>query len=119
MMAFSVVPILMSAPAAMYSQLSLTQLVAAVHSVAGGHNLIDSSRAKRLAASRAPQPPSLHADDPLAVSHDQCLTGARELAAFCRRLPVPYGFNVESVSIRRTEIEAAVDLAGRLRPLLS
>ena len=47
--------------------IAVTQLVAAVHSVAGGHNLIDSSRAKRLAASRAPQPPSLHADDPLAV----------------------------------------------------
>jgi hypothetical protein len=60
----------------------------------------------------------VHADDPLAVSHEQCLAGARDLAAFCRRLGVPYGFNVESVSIRRAEIEAAVDLAGRLRPLL-
>ena len=45
----------------------MTQLVAAVHSVAGGHNLIDSGRAKRLAANRAPQPPTTHADDPLAV----------------------------------------------------
>lgn len=61
----------------------------------------------------------VHATDPLAVSHEQCLAGAQELAAFCRRLGVPYGFNVESVSIRRTEIEAAVDLAGRLRPLLA
>ena len=47
--------------------IAVTQLVAAVHSVAGGHNLIDSGRAKRLAASRAPQPPSPHADDPLAI----------------------------------------------------
>ena len=61
----------------------------------------------------------VHSDDPLAVSHAQCLAAAGELAAFCRRLDVPYGFNVESVSIRRTEIEAAVDLAGRLRPLLT
>jgi hypothetical protein len=28
---------------------------------------------------------------------------------------VPFGLNVESVSIRRQEIEAAVDLATRLR----
>ncbi len=60
-----------------------------------------------------------YADDPLPVSYEQCLVGAETLAAFCRRLGLPYGFNVESVSIRRTEIEAAVDLAGRLRPLLS
>ena len=60
-----------------------------------------------------------HCDDPLRVSYEQCLTGAESLAAFCRHLGLPYGFNVESVSIRRAEIEAAVDLAGRLRPLLA
>jgi hypothetical protein len=59
-----------------------------------------------------------YADDPLPVSHEQCLVAAQILATFCRRLGLPYGFNVESVSIRRAEIEAAVDLAGRLRPLL-
>ncbi|WGL51476.1 5,10-methylenetetrahydrofolate reductase [Nocardioides sp. BP30] len=56
-----------------------------------------------------------HAPDPLAVSFDQCLATARELAAFCERLGAPYGFNVESVSIRRTEIEASVRLAKALR----
>ena len=60
-----------------------------------------------------------YADDPLPVSYEQCLAGAEVLAAFCRRLGLPYGFNVESVSIRRAEIEAAVNLAGELRPLLS
>jgi hypothetical protein len=60
-----------------------------------------------------------YADDPLAVSFEQCLTGAETLAGFCQRLGIPYGFNVESVSIRRAEIESAVELAGRLRPLLS
>ena len=60
-----------------------------------------------------------YADDPLPVSFEQCLAGAETLAGFCRRLGLPYGFNVESVSIRRVEIEAAVDLAGRLRPLLT
>lgn len=31
--------------------------------------------------------------------------------SFCRRLGVPFGINVESVSIRRVEIEAGVGLA--------
>jgi hypothetical protein len=35
--------------------------------------------------------------------------------AFCRRLGVPFGLNVESVSIRRAEIESSVRLAARLR----
>jgi len=34
--------------------------------------------------------------------------------SFCRRLGVPFGLNVDSVSIRRVEIEASVRLAGRL-----
>jgi hypothetical protein len=34
--------------------------------------------------------------------------------SFCRRLGVPFGISVESVSIRRVEIEASVQLAGRL-----
>lgn len=53
--------------------------------------------------------------DPLSVSFDYCLATAHDLAAFCRRLGVPYGFNVESVSIRRAEIDASVRLAERLR----
>jgi hypothetical protein len=54
-------------------------------------------------------------DDPQSASFDHCLATARELATFCRRLGAPYGFNVESVSIRRTEIDASVRLAERLR----
>lgn len=60
-----------------------------------------------------------YADDPLPVSFQHCVHGAEDLAAFCRRLAIPYGFNVESVAIRKAEIEAAVQLAGNLRPLLS
>jgi hypothetical protein len=59
-----------------------------------------------------------HAEDPLAESYRQCLANARELSAFCRRLGLPFGFNVESVSIRKAEIEAAVALAAELGPLL-
>lgn len=59
-----------------------------------------------------------YADDPLPVSSQHCVTAAADLAAFCRHLQIPYGFNVESVAVRRAEIEAAVELAGTLRPLL-
>lgn len=59
-----------------------------------------------------------HAADPLAVSYRRCLAIARELAQFCAELGMPYGFNVESVSNRRAEIEASVALAREVRQLL-
>jgi hypothetical protein len=56
-----------------------------------------------------------HADDTLDASYDQAVATAIELIAFCRRVGVPLGLNVESVSIRRVEIETSVRLAVRLR----
>jgi hypothetical protein len=56
--------------------------------------------------------------DPLTDSYRQCLTNARDLIDFCRNLGVPFGFNVESVSIRRAEIDASVQLAKEIRTLL-
>lgn len=55
-----------------------------------------------------------HAANPLQASLDQAYATALELIAYCRRLGVPFGLNVESVSIRREEIEASVELAARL-----
>ncbi len=55
-----------------------------------------------------------HADDTLDASLEHAEATALELMSFCRRLGVPFGLNVESVSIRRVEIEASVRLAGRL-----
>jgi isopropylmalate/homocitrate/citramalate synthase len=55
-----------------------------------------------------------HADDTLEASHEHSLGSARELIAYCRRMGVPFGVNVESVSNRLTEIEASVDLAQQL-----
>ena len=55
-----------------------------------------------------------HSADTLATSLDQAWSAAVDLVAYCRGLGVPFGINVESVSIRRVEIEAAVDLARRL-----
>jgi hypothetical protein len=59
-----------------------------------------------------------HSPDPLADSYRECLAIARDLHDFCRRLGVPHGFHVESVSIRRAEIEAATQLAAELGSLL-
>jgi 5,10-methylenetetrahydrofolate reductase len=56
-----------------------------------------------------------HADDTLSASYDQAVATAVELATFCRRVGVPFGLNVESVSIRKVEIEASARLAARLR----
>jgi hypothetical protein len=55
-----------------------------------------------------------HATNPLAASLEQAAATAAELIDFCRRLDVPIGINVESVSIRREEIEASVELARQL-----
>ena len=60
-----------------------------------------------------------HADDTLDASLEHAEATALELMAFCRRLGAPFGINVESVSIRRVEIEASVRLAERLRGNLS
>jgi hypothetical protein len=59
-----------------------------------------------------------YAADPLEASFQQALTTATELIAYCRTLGVPFGISVESVSIRRVEIEAAVQLAQELRTQL-
>ena len=59
-----------------------------------------------------------HSTNPLAASLEQAQATAVELIDFCRRLGVPFGLNVESVSIRREEIEASVDLAARLTTYL-
>lgn len=55
-----------------------------------------------------------HADDTLDASCAHAVVTALDLIAFCRRLGVPFGLNVESVSIRKVEIEASVRLAARL-----
>jgi hypothetical protein len=55
-----------------------------------------------------------HAENTLDASYEQAVATAVDLIAFCRRLGVPFGLSVESVSIRKVEIEASVRLATRL-----
>jgi hypothetical protein len=59
-----------------------------------------------------------HSADPLADSYRECLAIARDLHAFCVQEGIPHGFHVESVSIRKAEIEAATRLAADLGALL-
>ncbi len=56
----------------------------------------------------------VHSADPLGMSVVHALETARELRRFCHHLGVPIGFNVESVSTRRAEIDAAVHLARQI-----
>lgn len=55
-----------------------------------------------------------HADDTLQASYEHALGAAHELIGYCRRMGVPFGINVESVSIRLAEIEASVELAQEI-----
>ena len=57
-----------------------------------------------------------HAADPLDASYEQALTDSHRADGLLpRRSAFPFGINVESVSIRRVEIEASVRLAEQLR----
>jgi hypothetical protein len=56
--------------------------------------------------------------DPLTVSYEQCVVNARALIAFCRRIGLPFGINVESLTNRKIEIDASIDLIREIRNLL-
>jgi 5,10-methylenetetrahydrofolate reductase len=56
--------------------------------------------------------------DPLTESYQQCVVNARALISFCRRLGLPCGLNVESLTNRKAEIDASIDLAGEIHHLL-
>ncbi len=58
------------------------------------------------------------AADPLATSIDLCAQIFGELWAYARAQGVPLGINVESVSIRKAEIDAAAELLDRLRRII-
>ncbi|GAB92391.1 methylenetetrahydrofolate reductase [Gordonia rhizosphera] len=56
--------------------------------------------------------------DPLTVSYEQCVVNAQVLIAFCRRLGLPFGINVESLTNRKVEIDASIALAREIRSQL-
>jgi hypothetical protein len=61
----------------------------------------------------------VHSGDILGESMDACRNIARELCLFCREKGIPYGINVESVSVRKQEIEASLDLVRDIKKILS
>ena len=59
-----------------------------------------------------------HAPDPLATSLALCERIFGEAWEYAREKGIPLGANIESVSIRKAEIEASVELVHRLRRLM-
>jgi len=59
-----------------------------------------------------------HANDILAKSTDMCRNIARELLDFSISKNIPIGFNIESVAIRKEEIEASIELLKDVRNLM-
>lgn len=57
-------------------------------------------------------------EDTLAASYEHVRAAALDMLTYCRRLQMPVGLNVESVSTRRVEIEAAVRLAEEVKAAL-
>ncbi len=57
-------------------------------------------------------------DDMLEKSVKVCLDIATELTSFCAARGIPFGFNIESVAIRKSEIEASVFMASQISQML-
>lgn len=57
-------------------------------------------------------------EDILEKSVALCLDIASKLTTFCLDHSIPFGFNIESVAIRKAEIEASIDLATRVGQML-
>jgi hypothetical protein len=51
-------------------------------------------------------------------SVEVCLSIAEELIKYCTEKGVPFGFNIESVAIRKDEIEASIFLINRIGEML-
>lgn len=59
-----------------------------------------------------------HSNDILSRSIDLSLDIADEMMDFCIAKSIPFGINIESVSIRKEEIEASIDLYKRVEAML-
>lgn len=60
----------------------------------------------------------INADNMLENSVNICLNIAAELADFCAERSIPFGFNIESVAIRKEEIEASIDMVHKIAEML-
>ena len=57
-------------------------------------------------------------EDTLAASMTHARVVGLDVITYCQRLGIPVAVNVESVSTRRVEIEAAIQLATTVRSVL-
>ncbi|GAB4024076.1 methylenetetrahydrofolate reductase [Spirosoma koreense] len=57
-------------------------------------------------------------EDMLEKSVTLCLDIASALTTFCLERSIPFGFNIESVAIRKAEIEASIDLVNGIGQML-
>ncbi|MBD2703668.1 hypothetical protein IC229_23690 [Spirosoma sp. BT702] len=57
-------------------------------------------------------------EDMLEKTVKVCLDIASALTTFCMERSIPFGFNIESVAIRKAEIEASIYLANRIGQIL-
>jgi len=55
---------------------------------------------------------------PVARSVEIATNIAKDLIGFCQERAIPFGFNIESVAIRKEEIEASLDLLNIVRTML-
>jgi len=60
----------------------------------------------------------LQAENMLEKSVNVCLDIAKELTAFCAEKSIPFGFNIESVAIRKDEIEASIYMVNEIATML-
>lgn len=60
-----------------------------------------------------------NAENMLATSVNVCLDIASELTDFCAERSIPFGFNIESVAIRKEEIEASIDMVNKIAEMLT
>jgi hypothetical protein len=61
----------------------------------------------------------LQSENMLQKSVRVCLDIAEELTAYCAQRCVPFGFNIESVAIRKDEIEASISMVNQIGTMLT
>jgi hypothetical protein len=59
-----------------------------------------------------------HSTNILEQSVELCKTIAHEIIEYCKPKNIPFGFNIESVAIRKEEIDASIELLAYLEQLL-
>lgn len=59
-----------------------------------------------------------HTSDILSKSVGSCLNTANTIYTFCKEKSIPVGFNIESVAVRKEEIEASVELVHSVAAMM-